>query len=66
MQLLFNSKIGHDILMNVFEYCIILVIYVVLVLFNLYLKQKKKGFQSGALLKMHPSSHSMEEFGLYI
>ena len=57
-------------MINVLEECIIFLIWAGWVLFNFYLKQKKKkkerDFQSVALLKMPPSSPSMEEFCLDI
>ena len=51
--------------MNVLEDCIILLIWATWVLFNFYLEQNK-GFQSGALLNVPPSTPSMMEFGLHI
>ena len=57
-------------MINVLEDCIIFLIWAAWVLFNFHLKQKKKkkerAFQSVALLKMPPSSPSMEEFCLDI
>ena len=50
-----NSWIGPDILMKVFEGYIILLISAGWLLFN-------KRFQSGALLKLPPSSPLMKEF----
>ena len=61
----FYSWDRPDILVNVFEDCIIFLVWAVWVLFNFYLKQKQR-FQSGSLLKMSSSSPSMEEFGLDI
>ena len=48
--------------MNVLEDCITFLIWAAWILFNFYLKQKKKGFQSGATLKTPPSSPPMKEF----
>ena len=52
--------------MNGLQDCIVFVIWPGSVLFNLYIKQKNKGFQSEALLQMSISSSTMEEFGLDI
>ena len=65
----FTSGIGPGNMINVLEDCIMFLIWTAWVLFNFYLKQKKKkerDFQSVALLKMPPSSPSMEEFCLDI
>ena len=66
----FTSGIGPGNMINVLEDWIIFLIWAAWVLFNFYLKQKKKkkerAFQSVALLKMPPSSPSMEEFCLDI
>ena len=60
MQIFFTSGIGHDILMNGWK----IVLYFLFGQFCLvFITSKNQGFQSGALLKMPPSSPSMEEFG---
>ena len=55
----FTSGISSDILMNVLEDCIIFLVWAACVLFSFYFKQKQ--IQSGALMKMPTSFHSMEE-----
>ena len=51
--------------MPVLEVCIIFLIWASWALVN-FILGKNKGFQSGTLLKMPPSTPSMEEFGLYL
>ena len=63
MQIFFISGIGPDILITVLEECIIYLIWAAWVLFFILLS-KNKGFQSAALLKVPPSSPSMEELDL--
>ena len=62
--ILFTSGIGQDILMKVLEH------YIFLIwtdgFFKIVILSKNRHFQSGALLKIPPSSPSMEEFGLDI
>ena len=51
--------------MNVLEDCITFLIWEAWVLFSFYLKQKQR-FPFGALLKIPPSSPSMQNFRLEI
>ena len=54
---------GPDILMNVFQDCIIFFIWAAWVFCKFFIsRKKKKGFQSETLLKMLPSSACMKEF----
>ena len=52
--------------MSVFEECIMSLAWPTWLLFSSYPKEIYKGVQSGALLKMSPSSLSIEKFGLVI
>ena len=62
MLIFFISGIGPDILMNIFEGCVIFLIWVAWVCLSFILSQSKS-FQSEALLKMLPSCPSKKEFG---
>ena len=66
MQIFFISGICPDILMNALKNCIVLFFGVASFGLIKIISSKNKGFQSGALLKIPPSSPSMQEFGLDI
>ena len=63
MQILFSSEIDRDIPINVLEDYMIFLVWAQPRFCLIFTFSKNKVLQSGALLKMPPSSPSIKEFG---